>query len=176
MKNFSDSWTFHQSRSDLFRSTKPDWHTCFHLYKLLWFLMLIWQFLLNPLISKHGFVKLNVIRTVSAVWKSFACFPSSPDFGCLADGSRFTVCPSHWVQTAELKCEGWNHTSKSNVPAEKLSEHNIWVDEVIKRVFEYSRCWIMKEKIHRYRTFSIPSRSLKNMTDDEFRHVQGKAG
>lgn len=201
--------------------------------------MLIWQFPLNPLISKHGFVKLNITRAVSAAWKSFACFLSSPGFwmsrGC---GSWLTVCPSHWGQTAQLKCEGWNHTSKSNVPAQKLSEHNIWLDEVIKKVCpnpsfsgglqlaaeqwgemanrkgtwtildtawggwkvlashslcplisnnpfvhwpeastdtnkgcnmisagaffsQCSSCWLMKEKIHSYGTFSIPSWGLK---------------
>lgn len=119
--------------SDLFRPVTPDWRTCFHRYKLLWFRTLIWQFLLNPLISKHGFVKLDVIRAVSAVQKSFACFLSLPGgfvflFGCVSDVG--CVCPSQWIQTAELECEGWNHMSK--VPQEKLSEHNIWLDEVKK--------------------------------------------
>lgn len=98
---------FHQSRSDLFRSATPDWRLCFHLRKLLWFLMLIWQFLLNPLPSKHGFcqtkrnescqcgVKIICLCSVIArfFWMSRGC------------GSWFTVCPSRWLQTTELKCE-----------------------------------------------------------------------
>lgn len=103
-----------------------------------WFLMLIWQFLLNPLLSKHGFcqtkrnescqcgVKILCLRSVIARF-----------FGYLADVEADSLfAPSHWLQTTELKCEGWNQTSKSSVPAERLSEQNIWLDEVIKTVSE----------------------------------------
>lgn len=65
--------------------------------------------------------------------------------GC---GGRCTVCPSHWIQTAELECEGWNHMSESKVPAEKHSEHNIWLDEVIKsaswpKILQCDCSWIL---------------------------------
>lgn len=132
MKSFSGSWTFHQSRSDLFRSATPDWRTCFHLRKLLWFLMLIWQFLLNPLLSKHGFCqtkrnescqcgeKIICLRSViarsldvSRMWKLIHCLPFAltPDDGAEMWRLKSDVqvqCPSRETLRAKY-LTWWGH-------------------------------------------------------------------
>lgn len=138
MKSFSGSWTFHQSRSDLFRSANT-WMT--YVLPSIQTVMISDAYLTIPLKSspvQTRFCQTKRNKSCQCGAKNhFACFLSSPGFwmsrGC---GSWFTVCPSHWLQTAELKCGGWNHTSKSDVPAEKLSEQNIWLDEVIKGMSE----------------------------------------